>query len=70
MRGSIGKVRERCSPAAGEVAYDHGKPATAGGKADRPHTPTTALGVPGVRPVSAEKRFQILKLKFTAYPLR
>ena len=31
------------------------------------HTP--ALGVPGVHHVSAEKRFQILKLKFTAYPL-
>ena len=23
MRGSIGEVRDRCSPAAGEVAYDH-----------------------------------------------
>ena len=39
---------------------------------DRPcpgRTPTTALGVPGVLHVSAEKRFQNLKLKFTAYPL-
>ena len=33
------------------------------------HLHPSALGVPGVHPVSAEKRFQILKLKFTAYPL-
>ena len=32
------------------------------------HLHTPALGVPGVPPVSAEKRFQILKLKFTASP--
>ena len=31
--------------------------------------PPPVLGVPGVHHVSAEKRFQILKLKFTAYPL-
>ena len=31
--------------------------------------PTTALGVPGVLHVSAEKRFQFLKPDFTASPL-
>ena len=31
-------------------------------------SPTIALGVPGVQPVSAEKRFQKMKPEFTASP--
>ena len=37
------------------------------GRAGERHTP--ALGVPGVLHVSAQKRFQKMKPKFTAYPL-
>ena len=35
----------------------------------QPRAPPPALGVPGVLHVSADKRFQILKPDFTAYPL-